>query len=466
LPGLDRPVAAAQLSLKEKIGYALGDTASNFYWKTFEFFLLIFYTDVFGLSPAAAGTMFGVTRFWDAIADPMMGAIADRTRTRWGRFRPYLLWMAIPFGVAGVLTFTTPHLDSTAKTVYAYGTFSFLMLAYTAINIPYSALMGVMTSDTQERTALSSLRFIGGFSGGILVVSTTPWLVARLGAGNAERGWQLTMVVWAIAAAALFVVTFSTVRERVAPPPEQKADIKRELRDLVTNGPWLVMFAMGFVTLTAFIIRGQTTAYFFKYYVNNELLTGAFISSSMIAAIAGISLTAPLTRRFGGKRNLFATLMAVSGMLTALFFVVPPDATKTLLALNVVIAFIQGPNSPLVWAMYADTADYGEWKHGRRNTGLVFAAATMAQKGGGALAGVINGLLLTTFGYVANATQSVHSLMGIRAMMSLIPGALCVLAAGTTLLYALDDRRMKQIERDLVARRTTAVAGTKWEAVA
>ena len=233
---LERPVAA-QLTLKEKIGYALGDTASNFYWKTFEFFLLIFYTDVFGLSPAAAGTMFGVTRFWDAIADPMMGAMADRTRTRWGRFRPYLLWMAIPFGVAGVLTFTTPHLDTGAKTVYAYCTFSFLMLAYTAINIPYSALMGVMTSDTQARTALSSLRFIGGFSGGIIVVSATPWLVARLGAGDAERGWQLTMVVWGIAASVLFVITFLTVRERVEPPPEQKADIRRELRDLLTNGP-------------------------------------------------------------------------------------------------------------------------------------------------------------------------------------------------------------------------------------
>ena len=449
---------ATKLSLKEKIGYALGDTASNFYWKTFEFFLLIFYTDVFGLSPAAAGTMFGVTRLWDAVADPMMGAIADRTRTRWGRFRPYLLWMAIPFGVAGILTFTTPHLDTTGKTVYAYFTFSFLMLAYTAINIPYSALMGVMTSDTQERTSLSSLRFVGGFSGGIIVVSATPWLVARLGAGDAERGWQLTMVIWAIAAAALFVVTFLTVRERVAPPAEQKADLKRELRDLASNGPWMVMFLMGFITLTAFIIRGQTTAYFFKYYVKNELLTSAFISSSMVAAIVGFVLTPALTRLFGGKRNLFATLMAASGMLTALFYVVPPTATKTLLGLNVVIAFIQSPNSPLVWAMYADTADYGEWKHGRRNTGLVFAAATMAQKGGGALAGVINGVLLTAFGYVANTAQSAHSLLGIRAMMSLIPGGLCLLAAAATLLYKLDDRRMKRIEFDLLARRADATA--------
>ena len=175
---------ATSVALKEKIGYALGDTASNFYWKTFEFFLLIFYTDVFGISPAVAGTMFGVTRVWDAIADPLMGALADRTRTRWGRFRPYLLWMALPLAAAGVLTFTTPDLDGGGKTVYAYATFSFLMLAYTAINIPYSALMGVMTSDSRQRTALSSLRFIGGFSGGVVVVAATPWLVAPAGRGR------------------------------------------------------------------------------------------------------------------------------------------------------------------------------------------------------------------------------------------------------------------------------------------
>ena len=198
----------AKLSFKEKVGYALGDTASNFYWKTFEFFLLIFYTDVFGLSPAVAGTMFLVTRVFDALIDPVMGAIADRTRSPWGRFRPYLLWMALPLAVAGVLTFTTPDLDTRGKIVYAFATYAFMMVAYTAINIPYSALMGVTTSDSQERTSLSSMRFIGGFTGGVIVVAATPWLVRTLGAGDAARGWQLAMVVWGILAAGLFVVCF------------------------------------------------------------------------------------------------------------------------------------------------------------------------------------------------------------------------------------------------------------------
>jgi GPH family glycoside/pentoside/hexuronide:cation symporter len=450
------PGVAARLSLKEKVGYALGDTASNFYWKTFEFFLLIFYTDVFGISPAVAGTMFGVTRFWDALVDPVMGAIADRTRTRFGRFRPYLVWMALPLGAAGVLTFTTPALDTGGKTVYAYLTFSFLMLAYTAINIPYSALMGVMTSDTQERTSLSALRFVGGFSGGIVVVSATPWLVAALGRGDAERGWQLAMIVWGLLAAVLFAVTFVTTRERVEPPAEQRADLRRELADLAANGPWMVMFLLGLLTLTGFIIKGQTTAYFFKYYVGNEALVGVFISSHMIAVIAGIAITGPLTRLFGGKRNLYALLLAVSGVMTMAFFLIPPQATALLIGANVVISFIQGPIAPLVWAMYADTADYGEWKHHRRNTGLVFAAATMAQKGGGALAGLINGFLLTSIGYVANAAQTPEALLGIRAMMTFIPGGLCLVAAAATLLYRLDDKRMKRIEHDLLQRRARA----------
>jgi GPH family glycoside/pentoside/hexuronide:cation symporter len=444
------------LTTREKIGYALGDTASNFYWKSFEFFLLIFYTDVFGISPAVAGTMFGVTRIWDAVADPVMGAIADRTRTRWGRFRPYLLWMSLPLAAAGVLTFTTPDLDGPGKTVYAYATFSFLMLAYTAINIPYSALMGVMTSDSRQRTALSSLRFIGGFSGGVIAVAATPWLVATFGAGDARRGWQLTMVVWGVLAVLLFAACFLTTRERVEPPARQQADFRRDVADLFRNGPWMVMFVLGLTTLTAFILRGQTTAYYFKYYVGNEGLTALFISSGMLASIVGFALTAPISRLVGGKKHLYAGLMAVSGLLTLAFFLVPASSPGAIIALNVVIALVQAPNSPLVWAMYADTADYGEWRFGRRNTGLTFAAAIMAQKGGGAVAGALNGALLTGFGYVANAAQSAHSLLGIRITMSLIPGGLCLIAAALTVLYRLDDRTMKQIEIELLERRARA----------
>jgi GPH family glycoside/pentoside/hexuronide:cation symporter len=446
----------AGLPWREKVGYALGDTASNFYWKTFEFFLLIFYTDVYGLSPAVAGTMFGVARIWDAAIDPLMGSIADRTRSRWGRFRPYLLWGIIPLVAAGGLTFTTPNLHGGAKIVYAYATYIFMMTAYTVINIPYGALMGVMTSNTQERTSLSSLRFIGGFGGGIILVSSMPFLVKFLGQGNVARGWQLSMLVWGALAAALFLVSFSWTRERVQPPRGQRPDLKRELGDLARNTPWMVMFLLGLITLTSFITRSQTTAYYFKYYVGNEALTGVFVSTAMLAVIAGIALTGPATRLVGGKRNLYMVLMALSGVLTLAFHAVPRTSTGLIIGLNALIAFVQGPNAPLVWAMYADTADYGEWKFRRRNTGLIFAAATMAQKGGAALAGITSGFLLAATGYVANAQQSAQSLRGILLMMNIVPGLLCLLAAGVTLVYRLDDATMRKIEQDLLARRAEA----------
>jgi GPH family glycoside/pentoside/hexuronide:cation symporter len=442
-----------KLRLREKVGYALGDTASNFYWKSFEFFLFIFYTDVFGLSPVTAGTMFAVTRVFDALIDPVMGTIADRTHSRWGRFRPYLLWMAVPLALAGVLVFATPHLGGPAKVVYAYATYILVMIAYTAINIPYSALMGVTTADSLERTSLSSLRFIGGFSGGILVVSTTPWLVRSLGGGNPTRGWPLAMMVWGVLAVALFFVCFATTRERVEPPPRQDPNLRRELADLLSNRPWLVMGLLGLVTLTALVTRSQTTAYYFKYVVHDELMTGTFLGSGMVAAIGGIALAAPATRLLGDKRRLFTLLMAVSGVLTLSFSFLPPTAPLLLLLLNGAICLLQGASSPLLWAMYADTADFGEWKYGRRNTGLVFSAATMAQKGGGALAGLLNGLVLSAFGYAANAPQTARSLLGIRLTMSVIPGVLCLVAAAIMGMYQLDDRTVARIEGDLKRRR-------------
>jgi GPH family glycoside/pentoside/hexuronide:cation symporter len=257
------------------------------------------------------------------------------------------------------------------------------------------------------------------------------------------------------------VLCFLGTKERVAPPAQQEADLGRELRDLVGNVPWVVMCLVGVVTLTAFITRSQSTAYFFKYYVRDESLTKIAITTGMIAGILGIALVPPLTRLLGGKRNLFAALMAISGALTVAFYFLPATSPRLLIAFNILIVLIQGGNSPLVWAMYADTADYAEWKNGRRNTGLIFSAATMSQKGGGALAGVLNGIFLTVFGYVANAEQTARSLLGIRLTMSVIPGLLCIVAASIIVFYKLDDRTMKSIERALLERRASDPAGAK-----
>jgi GPH family glycoside/pentoside/hexuronide:cation symporter len=444
-----------RLPFFEKAGYALGDTASNFFWKTFEGFLLLFYTDVFGISAAQAGTMFLVTRLWDAVNDPLMGILADRTKTRWGRFRPYLLWLALPVAAGGVLCFTTPDLSEQGKVWYAFGTYTLMMMLYTAINIPYSALMGVMTSDVKERASLSSFRFVGAFTCGMFVQKFTLDFVELLGGGNEARGWQLTMGLYGLVAAVMFVAAFASTKERVQPPAAVKSDVRQELKDLMHNGPWMVMFVLGLLVIASFWIRGGTTVYYFKYCVQDQGLVGWFLSLGTLAAIVGIALTGPLTRRFD-KRKLYMGLMAVSGVLTGLFYFLEPSDIVSIFALNLLINFILGPNAPLVWAMYADTADYSEWKTGRRATGLVFSAATFAQKAGGAVGGWLTGMLLAYFGYQANVAQSAESQTGILLLMSVVPGVLCIVAAVAVYFYKLDDTSMKAIERELDARRRDA----------
>jgi glycoside/pentoside/hexuronide:cation symporter, GPH family len=301
---------ADRISLKEKIGYSLGDAASNFYWKTFEFFLMIFYTDVFGISAAAVGTMLLVTRIADAVADPTMGAIADRTKTRWGHFRPYILWFALPLAVAGVLTFTTPNLGSGAKLVYAYITYSLLMFLYTAVNIPYTALMGVMTPNSQERTSISSIRFIGAFTAGVFVQYFTLRLVKFFGGGNDARGWQLTMVLYGVLAVALLVLCFAEHPRARYPPPQQHSDIKRDLGDLFGSRPWLVLVGVLLMVLAAFVIKGSASAYYFKYFLKRQDLLGAFLVSNGLAFLVAVSITSRLAKWFG-KKPLF--MIAIGG---------------------------------------------------------------------------------------------------------------------------------------------------------
>ena len=237
-------LAEQKLSIKEKLGYACGDVASNFYWRVFDVFLFIFYTDVFGIPAAAVGTMMLVTRLVDAFSDPLMGALADRTQTKYGKFRPYLLWGILPLAAAGVLTFTVPDLDESGKIVWAYATYIFMMLAYTFINVPYGALLGVVTGNTQERTTLTSFRFIGAFSGGSLVAFLTPELVSYLGNGDEITGWQLTMGLYGVIAAMLFSFSFYSTKERIAPPANQKTPVLQDLKDLTNNKPWIVLFCL------------------------------------------------------------------------------------------------------------------------------------------------------------------------------------------------------------------------------
>ncbi|HEY5915367.1 MAG TPA: MFS transporter [Verrucomicrobiae bacterium] len=444
--------ATSGLSWREKISYGVADMGFNFYWANINSFLMIFYTDVFGITAAAAGSMLFAIKFFNAFTDPVIGAAADRTRTRFGKFRPYLVWVALPLAAAGVLTFTTLNLAANGKLVWAYGTYLFMMLCYTGINIPYNALSGVMSSNPQERTTINGLRFIFAFSGGTLVTAATPSLVKYLGGGNDRLGWQVTMAFWGLAASCLFLLTFFNTRERITPPAAQKTNLWRDVKDLAQNRSWLVLFFLAPIIMVTITLRNATAVYYFKYYVERPELVAAFLPVYMGAAAAGASLT-PLMTRFIDKRNLLMLLMGITGVLSVAFFFIPKDQITLMFALHIAIGLAIGPKSPLAFAMYADTADYNEWRTGRRATALTFSAATFSQKLGTAISAAVMGWIFTSLGYVANATQTAESLKGILLLMSFIPALFAFAAVVIMVFYRLDRREMARIETDLKGRK-------------
>jgi GPH family glycoside/pentoside/hexuronide:cation symporter len=444
--------AAAPPGWLEKISYGSGDFGFNLYWTTISAFLLIFYTDSFGLSAAAAGTMLLTTKLVDAFADPIMGAIADRTRTKWGRFRPWLLWAAVPLAASGVLTFTTPDLDSTAKLIYAYATFALMMVIYSVINIPYGALSGVLTNEPQARTQLNSFRFVGGFLGGTFVTFMTPKLVKALGGANEVLGWQLTMTLYGVIACALFATLFLTARERVEPIAEKAVSPWKDVGDLLQNRPWLIMFVLALVVMVTISTRMGASAYYIKYYVGRPEQTASFLTVYGVALAAG-SLITPLLTRFIDKRRLLIILMVLVGVLSSAFFFIPKDQILLMYGLQIAIGLCLGPKSPLTFSMYADCADYNEYKTGRRATAMTFAAATFSQKLGGALASFVIASVLAGLGYVANQAQSGASQTGIVLLVSVVPGALALLAAVIMCFYNLTDARLADIQAALAERK-------------
>lgn len=454
--------ADEQLRFREKLGYGLGDTASNFFFATFNIFLLYYYTDVFGLSAAAVGTMFLVTKIIDAASDPIMGLIADRTNSRWGKFRPYLLWAAVPYGLCGYAMFANPDFGDTGKLIYAYVTYSAMMLAYTAINVPYSALMGVISPSSIERTKVASYRFFCAFVAGWLVATFVTPLKNILGAGDEARGFQLTMLIFAVISVALFWTTFATTRERI-PPPVAKTNIRKDLKALVQNGPWIALFLTGIFTLINIAVRQGTLLYYFKYYVGDDgarlfLIfdkTAVFLSLGLLAMLIGVTLTRTLSERFE-KRSLMIMLSLLNAVSMAVFYVIPPSQYWLMVAINCLGALAAGPTPALVWSMYADTADYGEWKTGRRTTALVFSTIQFAHKMGLAVGAGVTGLILGWYGFVANEVQSETSLDGIRFMFSLFPTIFALLGVIAIFFYRIDNSMIDRLGRELAQREATA----------
>lgn len=442
--------------LREKLGYGVGDFGFNLYWANLSSFLLIFYTDVMGLGAAAVGTMILVTRLIDAFTDPLMGAIADRTRTRFGRFRPYLLWGALPLALTGVLTWTVPDLDHTGKLVWAYVTFSLMMAAYTVLSTPYSALSGVITADSQQRTTLISFRFIAAFAGTTLVNWLTLDLVRWLGRGNDPLGWQLTLALYGVIACITFVIVFATTRERIAPAPQQQpTPVRQDLLDLLNNRPWMVLFTLALIIMVTIVMRGGSFAYYLKYHVERPELTGLFLGAYSLSLAAGAALT-PLMTRHVDKRRLMTWLMAGVGVLSCAMYFVPKEAIWLVFSLNLLVGLMLGPKSPLAFSMYADCADYTEWKTGRRATAMTFSAATFSQKLGGALAAAVIAWVLAAMGYVANEAQSDASRHGIVLLLTVIPGMVALLAAWVMRFYPLDEATLARAQDELQARREAA----------
>lgn len=444
--------AVQKLQIKEKVGYAFGDFAANIVFQTVMIFLMYYYTDIFGIPVAAVGTLFLISRIWDAINDPMMGAISDRTKSKYGRFRPWIKWTAFPFGIMAVLMFTTPDFSVTGKIIYAYVTYILMMMIYTANNIPYGALSAVMTSDPIERTSLNSYRFVFGQSAGLMVQGLTLPLIALLGAGDKQLGYQLTMGLFAAIAVILFYVTFYNTKERIEPPKEQSTPLKEDLKDLIHNRPWIILFLMGLVTFIFLSMRIAVGLYYFQYYVGDQSLFSMFAVLGTLGLIIGIPLSKPLTKKFG-KRNTYIMSNALSGIAVLALFIPSPDQWKWAYAISALVGFFNGPGVPILWAMYADTADYAEWKFGRRATGIVFSAATFGQKFGWGIGGAITGWLLALFNYIPNEVQTSESLLGIKLMLSIIPGTLMILSVILLFFYNLTEPFMEKVQLELTARR-------------
>jgi GPH family glycoside/pentoside/hexuronide:cation symporter len=441
------------LTFKEKAGYALGDAASNFFFQFFGIFLMFYYTDIVGIPAAAVGTMMLITRMFDAVTDPLMGALSDRTRTRWGRFRPWLLWVAIPYAVTGVAMFLCPDIGERGKLIYAYVTYSAMMLAYTAINVPYSALMGVMSDSSEDRTRLSSFRFVAAFGAGMLVSYFALPLKNLLGGGNDKVGFLWTMSIFAVLSIFCFLITFVTTRERVEPVTEDNGSLKGDMSLLFRCVPWVLLFGVTLFNLTSYCVRSGAQMYYFKYVVGNEMAAKWFMTSGMIAAMIGIAL-APRITRLIGKRTAMIGLSAVSTALNASFFVLPPENYPLLITVNILASVIGGPAGAIIWSMYADTADYIEWKHGRRITGLVYSGVLFGIKMGVALGGGIVGWLLAFYSFEANAVPTAESILGIKLAFAAVPAAFAFASVFILLGYRLTDQKVAEIEEELRGRRS------------
>lgn len=453
-----------KLHIKEKVAYGFGDFASSMFWKIFAMYLTFFYTDVVELSPESVALMFIMVRLWDGLNDPLMGIISDRTNTSKGKFRPYLLWIAIPFGVIGVLTFSVPDIGPSGKLIYAYVTYTLMMMVYTAINVPYGSLMAVMTDNPKERTSLASFRFIGAYAGGIAMTASAPYILeffSNTGANDA-KSYQYMVIIYAIVAAIFFVMTYLWTKEHVKAIKDNNS-VLSDLKDLTRNAQWFIMLGAGVLMLVFLTFRESGIMYYFKYFVQDQTLpvfgnvswgklSGAYMTIWLLANMLGVLMAIPVSGKIG-KKSTFILAMFLSAIMSVLLYWLNPQQVLLIFALNLLNGITAGIVLPLVWSMYADIADYSEWKTGRRATGLLFSSSSMSQKLGLMAGGAIPLYIVASFGFEANAEQTEYSLKGIRLIISIFPGVISALSGLVLLFYKLNDSYMDIVSEDLKNRR-------------
>lgn len=487
-------VSTEKLSVVEKVGYSLGDLAANLIFQTQITFLAFFYTDVYGIPAGSASTIiFAAGIIGGVLFNPIMGIIADRTKTRWGKFRPWILWTSIPFGVMAMLTFTTPDLDQNGKIIYAFVTYTLLVTIYSANNLPYAALSGVLTGNMSQRNSLSAYRFVAVMIAQFIIQVLLLPLVLILGGGDKAEGFRNAMMLFSIIGVVFFLITFVTTRERIVPAPDQDSSILDDLGDLVRNRPWIIMLIVTVLVFTTLALKGGTYVYYFQWYASethitgflngigfnalianlNEILTGMgltrfqwpddpptsafslFNAVNIIMMIVGIGFSRKLADRFG-KRNVFGSALFLSTLPLLMFYVYPPTAIGVMFISGFFHGLFYGVTIPLLWAMTADVADYSEWKNNRRATGIIFSAMIMGLKGGLTLGGALVAGILAVHGYEAQAAvQTPDTINGIKLAVSLYCSTPFLIACACLFAYKIDKKMETRIEADLGGRRVS-----------
>ena len=470
-----------KLSVKEKIGYSLGDLAANLVFQTLMTYLAYFYTDIYGLSPTDSSIIMLVVGLIAAfVFNPIIGAIADRTNSRWGKFRPWILWTAVPLGVIALLAFTTPNFSYQGKVIYAVVTYSLLLLFYASNNLPYSALSGVITGDMSERNSLSSYRFVAVMFAQFFVQVFMLGIIKTAGNGDKAIGIEKVMTILAIVGTIMLLITFFTTKERIIPKPEQKSSIKEDLGDLVKNKPWLIMLTLTLLVFITLAMKGGSYVYYFENYVNKEQLAifiqpildfllniginpfgndpisagfGLFNAGGIIFMIVGITLSKNLADKYG-KRNVFGFFLFISTLFIIAFYLFSPKSIALMFFSQILHGFFYGITIPLLWAMIADVADYSEWKNNRRATAIIFSAMMVGLKAGLSIGGALTTSILGYFDYIPNSlAQPESAINGIKLLISIFPAIPFLIGVGLLFFYEINKEMEVQIESDLKNRR-------------